>query len=111
MNGLKGLVIASAAGLGLLLGGTAAAAGQGEVKLPAFEQTTLPNGTRIALVPKRDTPLVDMVVLVRGGSLADAPGREGTASLLAEVMEMFRFGALNRWKKSGGSKWMRAMSP
>jgi zinc protease len=87
MNGLKGLVIASAAGLGLLLGGTAAAAGQGEVKLPAFEQTTLPNGTRIALVPKRDTPLVDMVVLVRGGSLADAPGREGTASLLAEVMQ------------------------
>jgi zinc protease len=87
MNGLTEMVIASAAGLGLLLGGTAAAAGQGEVKLPAFEQVALPNGTRIALVPKRDTPLVDMVVLVRGGSLADAPGREGTASLLAEVMQ------------------------
>jgi len=81
------MMIASAAGLGLLLGGAAAAAGQGEVKLPAFEQLVLPNGARIALVPKRDTPLVDMVVLVRGGSLADAPGREGTASLLAEVMQ------------------------
>jgi predicted Zn-dependent peptidase len=63
--------------------GAAAPAG---VRLPVFEQRTLANGAQVALMPRRDTPLVAMHVLVRGGSLADAPGREGTASLLADLM-------------------------
>jgi predicted Zn-dependent peptidase len=64
--------------------GAAAPAG---VRLPEFEQLTLANGAQVALMPRRDTPLVAMHVLVRGGSLADAPGREGTASLLADLMQ------------------------
>jgi predicted Zn-dependent peptidase len=57
------------------------------VRLPEFERVTLGNGAELALMPKRDTPLVAMQVVVRGGSLADAPGREGTAALLAELMQ------------------------
>jgi predicted Zn-dependent peptidase len=63
------------------------------VRLPEFERVTLGNGAELALMPKRDTPLVAMNVVVRGGSLADAPGREGSAALLAELMQK---GAGNR---------------
>jgi predicted Zn-dependent peptidase len=66
---------------------SAATGSPGAVRLPAFERVTLGNGAEIALMPKRDTPLVAMNVVVRGGSLADAPGREGTAALLAELMQ------------------------
>ena len=65
----------------------AVAAPLAEVRLPPFESLTLGNGAQVALMPKRDTPLVAMTVLVRGGALADAPGREGTASLLADLMQ------------------------
>jgi predicted Zn-dependent peptidase len=57
------------------------------VRLPAYQRFTLANGADVALMPRRDTPLVAMNVVVRGGSLADAPGREGTASLLADLMQ------------------------
>ncbi len=63
------------------------------VRLPEFERVTLGNGAELALMPKRDTPLVAMNIVVRGGSLADAPGREGSAALLAELMQK---GAGNR---------------
>jgi len=66
---------------------TAAAAAPAGVRLPEFERVTLANGALVALMTKRDTPLVAMNVVVRGGSLADAPGREGTASLLADLMQ------------------------
>jgi predicted Zn-dependent peptidase len=65
---------------------TAVASSDG-VKLPHFERATLGNGVELALISKRDTPLVSMSVFVRGGSLEDPPGREGTASLLADLMQ------------------------
>jgi len=72
----------------LIAASSSAATGSlGAVRLPAFERVTLGNGAELALMPKRDTPLVAMNVVVRGGSLADAPGREGTAALLAELMQ------------------------
>ena len=57
------------------------------VKLPAFEQFALANGAQVAIMPKRDTPMVAMAAVLRGGALADAPGREGTAALLASLMQ------------------------
>jgi len=66
---------------------SAATGSPGAVRLPGFERVTLGNGVELALMPKRDTPLVAMHLVVRGGSLADAPGREGTAALLAELMQ------------------------
>jgi predicted Zn-dependent peptidase len=57
------------------------------VKLSAFERFELGNGAQVAVMPKRDAPMVAMTVVVRGGALADAPGREGTAGLLASLMQ------------------------
>jgi predicted Zn-dependent peptidase len=57
------------------------------VKLPAHQSATLANGARVALVEKRDTPLVSMSVTVRGGALGDQAGKEGTASLFTDLMQ------------------------
>ncbi|MBK6351227.1 MAG: insulinase family protein [Proteobacteria bacterium] len=71
----------------------AAALGAGEVKLPAYQLATLPNGAVVALVEKRDTPLVSMNLTVRGGGLGDQAGRDGTASLFTDLIQK---GAGNR---------------
>jgi zinc protease len=97
MSARLGLRIVTAAAVGALALTTtsapAVAAAAGGVRLPEFERVTLGNGAEVALMPKRDTPLVAMSLVVRGGSLTDAPGREGTAALLAELMQK---GAGNR---------------
>jgi zinc protease len=67
----------------LLFAGLAAAAG---VTLPDYETLVLDNGTRVLLLRKPDVPMVAARVLVRGGALADAPGKDGSASLLADLL-------------------------
>jgi predicted Zn-dependent peptidase len=57
------------------------------VRLPPYESATLPNGAVVALVEKRDTPLVSMSVTVRGGALGDPVGKDGTASLFADLIQ------------------------
>jgi predicted Zn-dependent peptidase len=57
------------------------------VKLPAYQSVTLPNGAVVALIEKRDTPLVAMNVTVRGGALGDPAGKDGTASLYADLIQ------------------------
>jgi len=59
----------------------------GGVRLPPFEQHTLANGVVLVLMEKHDTPLVSMRALLRGGSLGDPAGKEGSAALLAELLE------------------------
>ncbi len=68
----------------LALNTTAQASG---VSLPAYEQFTLNNGTRIMLMEKHDVPLVSMHVRIAGGALLDEPGKNGTLALLAELMQ------------------------
>ena len=57
------------------------------VKLPPVQRAQLPNGAQLALAEKRDTPLVAMTVTVRGGALGDPAGKEGTASLFADLIQ------------------------
>jgi predicted Zn-dependent peptidase len=57
------------------------------VTLPPFERTVLANGAELVIVEKRDTPLVSLAIAMRGGALADAPGKEGTAALLADLLQ------------------------
>jgi zinc protease len=64
-----------------------AVAARGDVTLPPVQRAQLPNGTQLALVEKRDTPLVAMTVIVRGGALGDPEGKEGTASLFADLIQ------------------------
>jgi hypothetical protein len=54
--------------------------------LPDYETLKLDNGATLLLMRKPDVPLVAAQIIVRGGSLADASGKEGTAALLAELM-------------------------
>lgn len=65
----------------------ALAATPGDVTLPKIERATLKNGAQVLLIEKRDTPLVALDISVRGGPLADPAGKEGTAALLAELMQ------------------------
>jgi len=41
----------------------------------------------LLLMEKHDTPLVSMRAILRGGSLGDQPGKEGTADLLADLLQ------------------------
>ena len=56
------------------------------IKLPAYQTITLDNGATLLLMPRKDVPLVAANVAVRGGALADAAGKEGTADLLGEML-------------------------
>ncbi len=55
--------------------------------MPAFERVVLSNGTELLLMEKHDVPLIAINARIRGGSLADPEGLEGTASLLSEMMQ------------------------
>lgn len=55
--------------------------------MPAFERVMLGNGTELLLMEKHDVPLIAIDARIRGGSLADQEGLEGTASLLSELMQ------------------------
>ena len=65
----------------------------GEIRLPDYQTITLDNGATVLLMPRKDVPLVAASVAVRGGTLADPPGKEGTADLLGEMLSK---GAGNR---------------
>ncbi|HSD16637.1 MAG TPA: pitrilysin family protein [Thermomonas sp.] len=67
-------------------GAMAAAASEPSVKLPEYETVTLGNGATVLLMPRKDVPLIAANIAVRGGALADAAGKEGTADLLGEML-------------------------
>jgi len=54
--------------------------------VPAYETLQLDNGATVLLLRRADVPLVAADVIVRGGALADADGREGSAALFAEML-------------------------
>jgi predicted Zn-dependent peptidase len=78
---------ALAAWAALLASPQAGGAEPGTVSLPPVERATLGNGAEVALIARRDTPLISMTVLVRGGALGDAAGKDGTAALFAELIQ------------------------
>ncbi|HQY82359.1 MAG TPA: pitrilysin family protein [Thermomonas sp.] len=63
------------------------------IRLPDYQAITLDNGATVLLMPRNDVPLVAASVAVRGGALADAAGKEGTADLLGGMLSK---GAGNR---------------
>lgn len=71
----------------IAFGSIAAAYAAPGVTLPPVERATLANGAEVLLVARRDTPLVSLTAVVRGGALADPAGREGTASLFADLVQ------------------------
>jgi predicted Zn-dependent peptidase len=75
-------IAALAAALALAL---PAAAAEG-VKLPDHRTVKLGNGATLLLMERHDVPMVSLDLIVRGGALGDAAGKEGSAALLAELV-------------------------
>ncbi|MET0987830.1 MAG: pitrilysin family protein [Steroidobacteraceae bacterium] len=57
------------------------------VTVPPFERVVLPNGATVLLMARHDVPLIAFEAIVRGGSIEDPRQRDGTASLLANLLE------------------------
>lgn len=91
MNRFVSRFTRAAAALALLA--CASLASAQDIRLPDYQTVKLDNGGTLLLVPKKDVPMVAASVIVRGGSLADPAGKEGTADLLAELLSK---GAGNR---------------
>lgn len=70
----------------VLLAGFSTRASAAGVRLPDSRSITLDNGATLILVQRKDVPLVSATALIRGGSLADPQGKEGSAELLASLM-------------------------
>lgn len=64
----------------------AAAAPAAPVQLPPVTTATLSNGLTVSILPTHRLPLVDLRLVVRAGSVDDPAGREGLASLTADLM-------------------------
>ena len=56
------------------------------LSLPAYDQVKLDNGITVLLMQKPDVPMIAVRVVIRGGSLADAKGKEGNAAMLADLL-------------------------
>lgn len=54
--------------------------------LPASIDFTLANGMQVLLVPDDEVPLVAFEMRFPGGAVEDAPGREGAAALMADLL-------------------------
>ena len=54
--------------------------------LPAYTKTTLKNGLTVIIMPTQRLPLVDFRLVARAGSVNDPAGKEGLASLTADLL-------------------------
>jgi zinc protease len=62
------------------------AARAADVKLPPVTRVTLENGLRLIVAELHEVPLVEFYVMVGAGSAQDPEGKEGLASLTADVL-------------------------
>ena len=59
---------------------------QQALKLPPYQKTKLPNGLTIILMPQTEVPIVSLSIGVRAGSINDPAGKEGVASVTADLL-------------------------
>jgi zinc protease len=57
------------------------------LRLPAVERHSLSNGLPVVLVGMHEVPVAEVVLVVRAGDTADPPGREGLASMTADMLD------------------------
>ena len=57
------------------------------LRLPAIQKTTLSNGVPVWIIEQHRVPLVQVNVILRGGSSLDRAGRFGMASLVAGMLD------------------------
>ncbi|OFW19959.1 MAG: hypothetical protein A3H97_22320 [Acidobacteria bacterium RIFCSPLOWO2_02_FULL_65_29] len=56
-------------------------------RFPAIEKSSLDNGLRVWTVRHPGVPVVAMMLLVRRGSAADPPGKEGLAAIALDMLD------------------------
>jgi zinc protease len=56
------------------------------VSFPPYEFRTLPNGMQVIVVMHHEQPEVTMRLIIRAGAAYDPPGKSGTASLVASLL-------------------------
>jgi zinc protease len=56
------------------------------LKLPPYKKVKLKNGMTLLLMEQREIPIVSFNFIVKTGSTADPAGREGVASIVAELL-------------------------
>jgi predicted Zn-dependent peptidase len=64
----------------------ASEAGNPNVVVPASQHVTLANGLKLVMVPRHELPVLAFNLVIRSGARLDEPGKEGTASLVAELL-------------------------
>lgn len=63
-----------------------ALAQSGSVKLPPYKKVVLKNGLTLLLMEQHEVPLVSFSVRIRAGAVSDPAGKDGTASLTADLL-------------------------
>src|SRR3984885_5519084 len=56
------------------------------VRIPPHERCALANGVKLILIPRHEVPLIAFEAVLRGGARLDPDGRDGVASLTAELL-------------------------
>src|SRR2546421_6864023 len=56
------------------------------VRFPPFKEATFGNGLQLVLVEHHEQPVVSVSLSFRAGGIYDAPGKEGLAELVAELL-------------------------
>ena len=67
-----------------------------ELHLPQATKLKLSNGVPVLFVERHKVPLVEVLVVLRGGASADPATRPGLASLTSSLLER---GAAPRWER------------
>lgn len=80
----RGMVLAR--GMVLLLGALLAWPAVAQLKLPEYTRQQLPNGVTVVMMPKRDVPLVTLLVQVKGGAEADPAEKAGLADITNDLL-------------------------
>ncbi|MFI5105091.1 MAG: M16 family metallopeptidase, partial [Terriglobales bacterium] len=67
-------------------GATLAQAPSSSLKLPPYKKVKLKNGMTLLLVERHTVPLIGFHAIVKSGAVADASGKDGTASVTANLL-------------------------
>jgi predicted Zn-dependent peptidase len=65
---------------------SATPAANGDLKLPAYKKVKLPNGLTLLLMEQHEVPVISFNFIIRAGSTGDPAGKEGLASVTAELL-------------------------
>jgi len=57
------------------------------LKLPPVERLKLSNGIGVLLVGMHEVPVVEVILVLRAGAVADPAGREGLAAMTADMLD------------------------